>query len=177
MSCPSYVRLRVPLTTALPRFAKWIELPELAPPREVKALRAVDEACENDDWRGVAVFVHEFEGWTLFDDFTGYLGTVPASRWVELAGDDELVFAGYNDSVPYGQLTVVREGRVVREFLADRDDPTANVNRGRLDFEKKMPLEDWTDAARFVDGDELADEGVETGLLWLFGKPSSWAKS
>jgi hypothetical protein len=168
---PSYARIHLPITTSLPRFTAWLGLPAIAPPQEVKALRAVHEACENDDWRGVAVFVHELEGWTLFDDFTGYLGTLPASRWVELAGDEELVFAGYNDSVPYGQLTVVREGHVVREFLHDLQDPTLNVNRGRLDFEKKTPLEDWTDAAWFVDNDELADAGVERGLLCLFHKP------
>ena len=45
---------------------------------------------------------------------------------------DELVLAGYNDSAPYGQLMVMRSGRVVREFLNDQQDSRNNVNRGKL---------------------------------------------
>jgi len=167
--CPSYLRIRLPLSIALSRFGAWIGLPELAPARRVKANKAVEEACDSSgDWRGVAVFVHESDGWTIFDDLTGYLASVPATRWAELAAGDELIFAGYNDSVPYGQLIAVRSGSIVREFLEDLQDPSENVNRGRLDFERDCPIDNWIAAASFVDEDELADAGAADGLLWLF---------
>jgi len=167
--CPSYLRIRLPLSTALGRFGAWIGLPELAPARSVNAIKAVEEACDSSGgWRGVALFVHESDGWTVFDDLTGYLASVPAARWAALAGRDELIFAGYNDSVPYGQLIAVRSGSVVREFLEDLQDPRQNVNRGRFDFERDSPIDDWIAAASFVDGDDLADAGAADGLLWLF---------
>ncbi len=166
---PSYVRIRLPMADALPRFAEWIGLPPLGPPQEVKAVQAVDEACENGDWRSaIAVFIYQSGEWTVFDDQTGYLAALPAERWRSLAGTDELVFAGYNDAVPYGQLIVVRSGRVIREFLDDQQDSSQNVNRGQLDFEDDSPIEDWIGAASFVDGDDFASL-PDTGLLWLFG--------
>ena len=168
MTAISYARVPLPLDTALQRFAEWIGLPELEPPRRVRSLRSVDAACIDGEWRGVAVFAHEANGWTVFEDYTGYLGMLPADRWVPLAGGGELVFAGYNDAVPYGQLIVVRHGRVVREFLHDLQDPSQDVNRGRLERERAEPIEDWVDAARFVDDDALADDGADEGTLLLY---------
>ena len=163
-----YVRLPLPMSIALQRFDEWIGLPALQPPKHVRARDSVDEACEDGDWRGVAVFVHEANGWTVFDDYTGYLGALPASRWVSLAGDVELVFAAYNDAIPYGQLIVVRHGRVVREFLHDLQDPSHDVNHGRLELERATLIDDWVDAASFVDGDVLADDGADEGTLLLY---------
>ena len=168
MSVDAYVRIPAPLPRALERFAAWIVLPELEPPRRCRSRDAFDFACIDNEWRGVAVFAHEANGWSVFDDFTGYLGTLPAERWIDLAGDDELVFAGYNDAVPYGQLIVVREGRVVREFLHDLQDPSENVNRGRLELERATLIDEWADAAWFVDSDELADLGANEGTLLLY---------
>jgi hypothetical protein len=167
--CPSYLRIRLPLSAALARFDAWISLPQLAPARNVCASKAVEEACDaTGNWRGIALFVHESDGWTVFDDLTGYLASVPAVRWAELAAGDELIFAGYNDSVPYGQLIVIRNGSVVREFLEDLQDPGQNVNNGRLDIEQNLPIDNWIAAASFVDEDDLADAGAANGLLWLF---------
>lgn len=168
MTAIAYARLPLPLDVALQRFAEWIALPELEPPRRVSSRRSVDEACTDGEWRGVAVFAHEARGWTVFEDYTGYLGLLPAARWIALAGRDELVFAGYNEAAPYGQLIVVRHGRVVREFLHDVQDPSQDVNRGRLELERTEPIDDWVDAARFVDGDDLADEGADEGTLLLY---------
>jgi hypothetical protein len=176
MTVLSYARVPLPLDTALQRFAVWIGLPELEPPRRVRSLRSVDEACIDGEWRGVAVFAHEASGWTVFDDFTGYLGMLPSERWIPLAGSVELVFAGYNDAVPYGQLIVVRDGRVVREFLHDEQDPSQDVNRGRLELERTEPIDSWLDAARFVDGDALADDAADEGTLLLYvpDTPLGW---
>jgi hypothetical protein len=168
VSVSGYARLPVPLPVALERFGAWIALPELEPPRRVRSRDSFDLACVGARWRGVAVFAHEANGWTVFDDYTGYLGALPAARWISLAGDDELVFAGYNDAVPYGQLIVVRDRRIVREFLHDLQDPSHDVNHGRLELERATLIDDWVDAAWFVDSDELADDGADEGTLLLY---------
>lgn len=168
MAVEGYVRLPLPLAVALERLGTWIGLPELEPPRRMRSRDSFDAAGNGDEWRGVAVFAHEADGWTVLDDYTGYLGTLPADRWVALAGDDELVFAAYNEAIPYGQLIVVRQGRVVREFLHDLQDPSNNVNRGRLELERATLIDEWVDAAWFVDSDELADRGANEGTLLLY---------
>jgi hypothetical protein len=166
---PSYLRLRLPIAEALKRFSGWIGYPQLGPPRKVKSSKVVDAACKNGYWRSVvAVFIYESEDWTVFDDQTGHLASVSKEQWRSLARQDELVFAGYNDSVPYGQIIVVRFGRVVREFLKDQQDPRSNVNRGKLPFESNSPMKSWIDAASFVDEDEIVTY-PDTGLLWMFG--------
>ena len=121
---PSYVRLRVVQEAAMPRFSRWLALPELEPPSIVPMSDAVDKATDEDRWRGAAFFVYENEGWTIFEDLTGHLGTKSSEEWVALAGWDVLVFAGYNEAVPYAQLVEVMDGRIVREFLADEQDPS-----------------------------------------------------
>ena len=167
--CPSYARIRLPLGEALSRFSQWIGLPELEPARKVKSSKSVDEACKDGDWRSVvAVFIYESAQWTVFEDLTGHFASLSADRWLAFAGRNELVVAGYNDAVPYGQLIVVQDGSVVREFLDDQQDPQENVNRGRLPSEKKSPIEDWISAASFVDDDEIVQMPDE-GLLWMFG--------
>lgn len=168
---PSYARIQLPLAKASARFARWIGLPELEPPRIVRGLEAVSAASAGGNWRApVAVFVHESAGWTVFDDLTGGLAGYSSERWAAFAHNDELVFAGYNDAVPYGQLIVVRDGVIVREFLDDEQDPSHNVNRGRLESEGSSPIQNWIHAARFVDDDDLSDPGVENGLIWLVGR-------
>lgn len=117
-------------------------------------------------WRGNAVLVSEVGGWTLFQDLSGVLGGVPAERWREFAGSDELVFARYTDAIGYGECVLVRGGRVVREFLDDPHNPEAKANTGVSNVEGK-PFESWVDVTSFVDTDEL--EFSEEGLLWVWG--------
>lgn len=168
---PSYLRIRLPLVQAMARFSQWLNLPELEPPK--LETDPVDAACENGAWRSlVAVFIYEAQGWTVFEDLTGYLASFSAEQWRVLAGNEELVFAGYNDAIPYGQLIVIRSGNVLREFLDNQQNPNQNVNRGRLDFEQQSPIDNWISLADFVDEDEIASE-PDTGLLWMLGKPPS----
>lgn len=168
--CPSYVRIRLPIREALARFERWIELPALASAKKIRLFDVVDKTCKNGQWRSiVAVFVYESGDWTVFEDQTGHLASMSADRWRELAEEAELVFAGYNDAVPYGQLVVVQSGKVVREFLDDQQDPCGNVNRGKLEVERSAPITTWIDAASFVDEDEILS-APEMGLLWMFGK-------
>jgi hypothetical protein len=158
---------------AMERFARWIDRPALAPPQRIAAHDAIEAACDRGQWRGIALFLHEHEDWAIFDDLSGALAPKTAEQWRGLAGADELVFAGYNDAVPYGQLLVVRGGVVIREFLDDQQDPSQNVNRGKLESEDDAPITNWIEVASFVDEDELADQGVENGLLWIFQSPGA----
>lgn len=167
---PSYARIRLPIVDAMPRFSEWIGLPQLATPKKLKSNDVVGAACKNGVWRSlVAVFIYQSGEWTVFDDLTGHLASFSADQWRTFAGRNELYFAGYNEAVPYGQLIVVRAGRVIREFLDDQQDPQNNVNRGKLPFEKESPIKDWTDAALFVDEDDIVLP-TDQGLLWMFGK-------
>jgi hypothetical protein len=163
---PSYCRIRVPQTVALERFAAWQHLPRVGPLLPADSVEAVRLACdERGMWRGNAVLVAEVGGWTLFSDLSGVLGGVSAERWREFAGSDELVFAGYNDAILYGEFVLVRDGRVVREFLDDPDHPESNTNRGSWDVEGE-PFTSWLDVARFVDADELGYS--EAGQVWVW---------
>lgn len=153
----------------MPRFSVWLGLPELEPPRMVSWDKAVDTATVNGVWRGAAFFIYEGGGWTVFEDMTGYLGTKSTQDWLRLAAQDALVFAGYNDAIAYAELIVVLHGQVVREFRDDEQDPSQNVNKGRLDFEDASPIHRWVEVASFVDGDDLAvlpEQGVLAMFHW-----------
>ncbi len=174
--CPSYARIKLPLAEALARFAEWVALPVLGPPKKLKWNNVVDMACKDGVWRSlVAVFIYESGEWTIFTDQTGHLASFSAAQWQSFAGRDEFVFAGYNDTIPYAQLIVIRDGRVAREFLDDQQDPRLNVNRGKLEFERESPIKDWITAASFVDGDDIVSY-PDYGLLWMFGERSESAK-
>lgn len=164
---PSYVRLQVVRPAAMERFSAWLGLPEMEPPTVVHSSEAVDRAVTDGAWRGVSFLVFEHDDWTAFDDMTGILSTKTSADWLRLAADDRLVFAGYNDAVPCGQLVEVREGKIVRNFLDDQQDPTHNVNEGRLGFEGIYPINTWVEAASFVDGDDQAGS-QDYGTLWIF---------
>jgi hypothetical protein len=163
---PSYCRIRVTQATALERFAAWQQLPGVGPLVPADSLQAVRLACDDRGmWRGNAVLVSEVGGWTLFSDLSGVLGGVPAEQWQEFAGSDELVFAGYNDAIGYGEFVLIRGGRVIREFLDDPHNPEANANRGTSEVQGE-PFESWVDVANFVDADDLGY--TEAGLLWVW---------
>ena len=154
----------------MPRFQSWLGLTELQAPTVLSASGSVDAACDQDgNWRGVTVFIHESDGWAVFHDLTGYLASFSAGQWLEFAKDDELVFAGYSDAVPYGQLIVISNGKIERNFLDDQQNPGENVDQGMLDVENESPIETWIDVGSFVDDDELGYE-PDAGHLWIFEK-------
>ena len=164
--CPGYLRIRLPYEEALKRFAKsrGLAYPLDLVPCESSA--AVSAACDkNGNWRGAAVYISDLGEWTLFYDLSGHLGGVAAEDWLKLAGNDELVFASYNDSISCGELVVIENGKVLREFLDISEDPDANVNRGKLDHECE-PITSWIEVASFVDEDELGFS--ENGSLLIY---------
>jgi hypothetical protein len=166
---PSYFRIRMPLPDAMSRLSEWLDSPELEPPRDVAIGDAVALACdESGQWRGAALFVYCKDGWTVFEDLSGHFAAIPAETWTIFAGKESFVFAGYNDAIGYGELVVMDNGCVLREFLFDSDNPEVNVNKGYLDGSTIEPLETWIEAARFVDDDEIVFS--ERGLLWVHGK-------
>lgn len=167
---PGYCRLSVPKDEALRRFAVWNQLSDIGPLVPTVIERATELACdETGAWRGNAVFVSELPGWTLFQDLSGALGSIPAESWLNFAGADDLVVAAYNDAIPYGELIMISAGAVVREFLHDPGLPEDNIDNG-ISTSNFEPLRTWLEVARFVDAD---DSGFcESGWLWVYGVPA-----
>ena len=155
MSVLSYVRLRCPLEEAM------------APRRLVPERDAIDLALAQEEWVGLAVFVYPSGPWTVIEELSGGLAERPVASWLDLAEGGDLVYAGYNDSVPYAQLIVVERGRLVREFLKDEQDSSEDVNVGRLPEESGRRLETWIDGARWVEEDEQNLTRPEQGWLWI----------
>ena len=73
---PSYLLVRRPLNDAIARYGAWIDLPELAPPQEVAEDDAFDLALEDDQWKGLAVYIFASGPWTVFEEISGGLGHV-----------------------------------------------------------------------------------------------------
>lgn len=163
---PSYCRIQVPMVAAVERFAKWYGLPQVGPLVPTDHGNAILLATnEHGGWRGHAVFVSDLGEWTLFQDLSGVLGSIPGESWAEFAGKDEFIMAGYNDAVPYAELVTIVGGRLVREFLDDPSSPEQNVNTGVSDSEYE-PFKTWIDVAGFVDEDRLVF--CDTGWLWMW---------
>jgi hypothetical protein len=82
-----------------------------------------------------------------------------------LAESGDLVYAGYNDTVPYAELVVAENGRLVRQYLEDEEDPSANVDVGRLPEEAGQPFGDWIEVMGWVEADEEKLARSEQGSL------------
>ena len=163
---PSYARIRLPLADAMERFSKFVNSNELEPPREVSLSAAVTQSVDsNGNWLGGAKYVYHKDGWTVFEDLSGHLGACSANSWLDFAGDSEFVFAGYNDAISYGELIVIRDRSVLREFIHDAENPDENTDTGSCP--DVGTLKTWIEVARFVDDDDLAFS--DTGLLWIHG--------
>jgi len=167
MSALSYVRLRCALAEGLDRYGRWIGTPEVSPYRLVQERDAIDLALANDEWLGLAVFVYASGSWTVIEELSGGLSERPVQSWLELADGGDLVYAGYNDAIPYAQLIVVERGRLVREFLQDEQDSSDDVNVGQLPEETGKPLETWSDGVGWVEEDEHKLTRPEQGWLWI----------
>jgi hypothetical protein len=164
---PSYLQMRRPLRDAMTRYGAWINAPELAPPQEVAEDDAIDLALEDDQWRGLAVYIFAAGPWTVFEELSGGFGARPAEDWVRLADGGDLVYAGYNDAIGYAELIRVDRGQLVRHFLQDEQDPSADVDVGKLPEEAGEPLAHWADVAKWVDEAEEDFTGRDRGWLWI----------
>ena len=148
------------------RLLTWSQRPELAPPVEVELLHAVELACDDQgQWRGCALFVYENREWTVFEDLTGCFSALPSEDWLRFAQEDDFLLAGYNDAIPYGELIAIQDGKVLREFFEDRQDPKDNRNKGYIPLENTQPIQSWIEVGTLVDEDHIV--GAEQGWLWL----------
>ena len=149
------------------RYGRWIGAPEIEPPRLVPERDMIDLALEDDQWKGLAVFVYASGPWTVFEELSGGLGVRPAASWLELAQGGDLVYAGYNDTIPYAQVIVVEQGKLVRQFLQDEQDSSEDVDIGQLPEEAKQRFETWMDAMVWVEEDEDTLDRPDQGWLWI----------
>jgi hypothetical protein len=163
---PSYLRMRRPLEDAMARYDAWVGTPALGPPQEVADTDAVDLALDSGRWRGMAVYIFSSAGWTVFQELSGGLAGRAGEDWLRLADGGDLVFAGYNDAIGYGELVLIERGKLVRQFLQDEQDPSANVNVGTLPEETRQRFVHWADAANWVDEDEDFATS-DRGFLWI----------
>jgi hypothetical protein len=167
MSVHSYVRLRCPLEDAMARYGRWIGAPEVSPPRLVRERDAIDLAVSDGEWLGLAVLIFASGLWTVFEELSSGLESRPGESWLELAQGGDLVYAGYNDSVPYAQLIVVERGRLVRQYLQDEQDASADVDVGQLPEEARHRFQNWIDVMGWVEDDETKLDRPEQGWLWI----------
>ena len=121
------------------RYGAWLDRPELIPPQEVAEDDALDLALDEGEWKGLAVYIFASGPWTVFEELSGGLAARPAEDWVRLADGGDLVYAGYNDAIGYGEFVRVDRGQLVRQFLQDEQDPTADVDVGKLPEEAGEP--------------------------------------
>ena len=149
------------------RYGAWLDRPELTPPQEVAEGDAIDLALHEGQWKGLAVYIFAAGPWTVFEELSGGLAALPAEDWVRLADGGDLVYAGYNDAIGYGEFVRVDRGQLVRQFLQDEQDPTADVDVGKIPEEAGDRLARWADVAKWVDVEEEDFTGRERGWLWI----------
>lgn len=149
------------------RYGRWIGAAEVRAPRPVPERHAIDLALADGEWLGLAVFIYGSGPWTVIEELSGGLALRPADSWLELAQGGDLVYAGYNDTVPYAQVVMVEQGRLVRQYLQDEQDSSADVDIGQLPEEAKQRFQDWIDAMAWVEADEEKLDRPEEGWLWI----------
>ena len=162
---PSYFRIELSLDAATTRLASWLDWEagvELIP---MGLAEVVSRACDaSGNWLGASLFLYSSRSWTVFEDVTGHLGSIPAAEWLKFAVNDAFVFAGYNDSIPYGELVMIRNGRVCCEFLCYDSDVKSHVCFYDPSCATVPEPTSLIDVARFIDDDEIAF--AESGFLW-----------
>jgi hypothetical protein len=116
---------------------------------------------------GLAVFIYASGPWTVFEELSGGLEMRPVESWLEFAQGGDLVYAGYNDTVPYAQLIVVERGRLVRQYLQDEQDSSDDEDVGQLPEEAKHRFKNWIDVMGWVEEDEDNLTRPQQGWLWI----------
>lgn len=165
--------MRASVKDALEVFRLWMGRPEVEPARECRCTDAVRFATDDSTtWKGTAFLVGEVNGWTVFDDLTGFLDSAEASDLLTLAGGRDLVLMSYNDARCSARLVAIEDDSVLKDFSEEPDDPALCWNRGSLADETDDPIANWIDVASRMDELEL-DYFVDRGMLLIFKPPSA----
>lgn len=154
---PSYFRIKTDLENAISRLERW-NGKAFFERKQVEYSEAVDESLdENGQWKGSCLYAYEEEGWSVFEDLSGFYSSIPGQSWLALAENDDFVFAGYNDAMPYGEMIVIGGGEVLKEFW---DYPVENdlVILG----DEYPEIESWEDVIDFIEEDDIiySEEGI-----------------
>lgn len=165
----SYLRLRAPVEEAMRRFGAWLGKPQLAAPRMVPERESIDAALgADDDWLGYVVWIYPMNEWTIFEEVSGGVASRPGEAWVSLAAGGDLVYVAANDAIGYTEIVVVEKGRLVRQYLQDEQDPSADMDIGSIPGDPQEPFEDWIGAMSWAETDESRLSKPVEGLLWIF---------
>ena len=86
------------------------------------------------------------EGWTLVQDFSGtQLFGWEVSSWVELAGNDELIYAYYDENMN-AEFVHIKNGiclRVYQEYDGEVDTDEGD--------DPEVSISEWSDVADYID--------------------------
>lgn len=159
---PGYFRIKRDMDEAVERLCIW-NGSAFSERIETDYSGAIDVSLnEGGQWKGSCLYAYENDGWTVFEDLSGGYSFIEPEQWKAFARTDELVFAAYNDAMLYAEMIVIEKGVLTKYFLECGDVPEENINEGN-----GVPdIEDWMDAASFVDNDDLAHS--DTGVVFIF---------
>ena len=166
-----YIRIRCSIDDAISRYGRWIAAPEVAPRRLVPERKMIELSLDGEEWLGLSVFIYTAGEWAIIEEVSGGLALRPAESWLDLAQGGDLVYASCNDALPYALLVVIENGRLVRHYMQDEQDPTSDVDIGRLPEEAKSPFESWISAMGWIEEEELGRERPDQGWLWIHRAP------
>lgn len=113
---------------------------------------------QTGQWKGRCLYAFEKDNWSIFEDLSGSFSGIPAKDWLNFAKGKEVLFAGYNDAIRYGEFIVVKNGKVEKEFFEVNDEPQKRCNKGQW----KIPINSWIDIADFMDRDPgcFSEQGI-----------------
>ena len=159
---PSYFRIKLNIEKAVERLCIW-NGKTFKEKIETDFSNAVSVSLnENRQWKGSCLYVYENDGWTVFEDLSGGYSFIDVEQWKKFAGDDEFLFAGYNDASIYAEMIAIINGDVTKYFIECFDVPEENRNEGN----GIADIESWVDVASFVDDDELVYSDQGTVLIF-----------
>ena len=152
---PVYFRIRLPLEKAMERLILW---------SGITYSRCMESDFRNDDIfcdsekheKCYRLGVNSCGEWTVFEDLTGAYSFISVEKWHEFAENDELIVAGFNDDVTYGEFIVFRNGILIKYFSYD-ELSDISFNAGVYDYK----INYWTDVAGFIEDDKFyfSDKG------------------
>ena len=162
---PSYLLLRRPLDDAMRRYGAWLDRPALIPPQEVAEDDALDLALDEGEWKGLAVYIFASGPWTVFEELSGGLAARPSRGLGAARGWRRSCVRRLQRCDRLRRVRPSGSRQLVRQFLQDEQDPTADVDVGKLPEEAGDRIVHWADVAKWVDVEDEGFTGRERGWL------------